>query len=427
MVLFDLLYFLVILLTLPLWARFAFTKRYRTIIKHRLIPGIRPSKKKRIWIHAVSVGEVRSIKSLIEKLQEKYKDKEIVLSVTTPSGFHTAKEMYPFIPVINAPVDLSFTIRKFIKAINPQLLVLNELEVWPNWIRITHRKKIPILLINGRISDTAFRRYQRYNFFLKQFFTRIDRFLVQAEIYKEKFLQLQLPPEKIRVCGNIKADEAVMALELLPPERELPGLLQISLSHKRSKKIVSLASSHAADEALLAPVINRLKKKYLLIIVPRHLNRVTEIEALLKRHDVAHTTWSRARADTGSGIRAAWQNGVLIYDRMGYLFHVLKISDIVFMGGTMEEKIGGHNFYEPAILGKPIVGGPWINNFPAIGEDLSQKGVYHTVNSGEALAAFLENPGDIDFEGIKAEAVRCVSRQMGSLHITLEEIDQWVG
>ena len=187
------MYIFIIILTLPFWTKYLFKKEYRTILKHRLSPNIKYSDKKRIWIHAVSVGEVRSLKNLIKKLKEKYKKKEIVLSVTTPTGCEFAKKQYKTIKIINAPIDFSFTIKKFIKNINPELLILNELEIWPNWISITNKRKIPTMLINGRISDASFKQYKRFNFLLKKILNKTDRFLVQAEIYKERFQQLKIP------------------------------------------------------------------------------------------------------------------------------------------------------------------------------------------------------------------------------------------
>jgi 3-deoxy-D-manno-octulosonic-acid transferase len=417
MLLFDVVYLIFLLLALPLWAKFLVKKEYRKILKHRLSPGITYSKEKRIWIHAVSVGEVRSLKYLVEQLKEKYKKKEIVLSVTTPAGYECAQKEYPDIPVINAPVDFSFTIKRFIKKINPQLMILNELEIWPNWVLITRRKKIPMLLINGRISDLAFKRYKKGLFLLKFFFKKIDRYLVQAELYKERFRELQIPGEKITVCGNIKADEACKGRDSLSSKQEILEFLRIK---PNGEKIVTAASSHQSDEQLIVPIINQLDKDFLFIIVPRHLTRLEEIETLLKKHQVNYSIWSKTET---AGITPG---KVLVFDKMGYLFHILKITDIVFMGGTMEKKIGGHNLYEPAVLGKFIVGGPYYNNFPDIGKELAAKGVYKIVKDSNQCMQILLNYKSINWENVSKKAVNAVSQRRGSIQCILKEIHQFI-
>jgi 3-deoxy-D-manno-octulosonic-acid transferase len=415
MLLFDFLYLLLIIISLPLWVKLLFKKEYRTILKHRLSPGIEQSGKKRIWIHAVSVGEVKSVRSLIEQLAKKYKQ-DIVLSVTTPAGFSFAEKEYKDINVnvINAPLDFSFTIKKFLKNIDPWILILNELEIWPNWILKTNKAKIPIVLINGRISDPAFKKYKTFKWFLKRFMYKIDLFLVQAEIYKEKFSQLDIPKERILVCGNIKADTAFAAAKTLPTDIEILNYLKI-YGNKNNKKIITLASSHPEDEQVLLPVINKLREKYSFIIVPRHLKRTEDIERMLKNHGVSYARWSETE-------RIDIDKDVLLFDEMGYLFHVLKISDIVFMGGTCSKKTGGHNLYEPAALGKLIVGGPHYNNFPDIGRELADRGVYKIMSDADRIAVTLLDMKNIDFENIKALAVDTVVSRRGSVECILKEI-----
>ncbi len=425
MLFFDLLYIIAIFVTLPLWIRYLFKKEYRSLVKYRFSPGIESSAKKRVWLHAVSVGEVSSLKNLVENLKELYNEKQIVLSVTTPAGFDFARQQFPDIKVINAPLDFSFAVKKFIKKINPQLLILNELEIWPNWISIIHKKQIPVLLINGRISDGAFIWYKRFAFLLKPFFNKIHRFLVQTEIHKERFLELAIPGDRIAVCGNIKADEAFNALEHLPPDNEILEFLGIGEACLAGRKIVTVASSHLSDEKLVVPIISTFAKDFFFIIVPRHLSRVEEIEKLLQDHRVGYTTWSKsAHAYTNTG---AERNGnALIFDRMGYLFNILKITEIVFMGGTLEAKVGGHNLYEPAVMGKVIVGGPCYNNFPAIGAELGQKGIYHVVDNSSELTDFLDHMERIDFVKIKQEAVSAVSARRGSTACILKEIQPFL-
>jgi 3-deoxy-D-manno-octulosonic-acid transferase len=415
----------IILATLPLWLKYLFKKEYRSLVKFRFSPNIDAGAKKRVWLHAVSVGEVRSLKNLVENLRKLYIEKEIVLSVTTPAGFDFARQQFPDIKVINAPLDFSFAVKRFIKKINPQLLILNELEIWPNWISIIHRENIPVLLINGRISDGAFKWYKRFAFLLKPFFNKIHRFLVQTEIHKERFLELAIPADRIAVCGNIKADEAFNALEHLPPDHEILGFLGISKERLKGRKIVAVASSHLSDEKLAIPIIETVAKDFFFIIVPRHLTRVEEIEKRLRDHGVCYKTWSKS-ADVNKNTGPQGNVDALIFDRMGYLFNILKITDIVFMGGTLEAKVGGHNLYEPAVMGKVIVGGPCYNNFPAIGAELRQKGIYHVVVNGRELTDFLGRLERIDFEKIKQEAVSAVSARRGSIACILKEIQPFL-
>lgn len=419
MLFFDLLYIIVLTVFLPLWGFKVFLKKeYREILIGRFSPRVSPPAEgqKRLWIHAVSVGEVRSLNHLMRKLRREMagKNVEIILSVTTPSGYRRALEEYPDITVINAPLDFSLVIRRFIKRIQPELLVLNELEIWPNWVTITNKKKIPIILINGRMSQRAFKRYRRFRFFLKPFFSKIYRYLLQADVYRERFEAVGIPPECIRICGNIKADEAYNSKETLPLSQPIMDELKID---PKGKRILTIASSHVDDEELVVPIFNYWKEDYLFIIVPRHLDRLEGIEQLLKNNGVDYHVWSRT-----SGTEKI--SNVLLFDQMGSLFNVLKVSDFVFMGGTMNPAIGGHNLYEPAVLGKPLVGGPHYNNFPDIGQELENRGVYTVVRDArecsQALAGFKNK--EAHWKAVSRKAMDIVESKTGSLQCTLEEI-----
>lgn len=430
MLIFDLLYMLILVLSLPLWIKYFFKKHYRDILKHRLRPNIATSNgKERLWVHAVSVGEVRSLGNFIPQFQKSYPDNPIVLSVTTPAGYDCACEIYAKInevTVINAPLDFSFTVRRFLQVINPRVLILNELEIWPNWVHLAHRRGIPIVLINGRISELAFRSYKRWRFLVKSFFEKISSFLVQAELYRERFIRLGIPEEKITVCGNIKSDVAYDSLSKLPGKAEIWEHLGFRAGEKR---VLLIASSHRSDEELVIPFLPGLLDRYFCIIVPRHLTRLEEIEKRLRAHGISYQTWSKRQGNTnpelvenGQGINASAR--VLIYDRMGYLFALLKVADIVFMGGTLERKIGGHNLFEPAVLGKPIIGGPCYNNFPDVGDELVEKGVYRVVETSAQFRDMLTqwNHDNEAQEKVKTAAIHSVTRRRGSIQCILEEI-----
>jgi 3-deoxy-D-manno-octulosonic-acid transferase len=415
MLILDFLYAVLLLCTFPLWVKYIFKKKYRRLLKDRLRPQIAACGDPTIWVHAVSVGEVRSLKSLLQRLGEN--GQQVILSVTTPSGYEFARREYSGLRIIHSPFDLSFTIKRFIRCINPKLVIFNELEIWPNWITLLHRKKIPMLLINGRISETAFRRYRIFSFFLWRFFRQIDCFLVQNNIYKQRFQLLKIPAEKITVCGNIKADEADRSLLQLPSKQEVLEHLRLGAPHK---KIITLASSHRNSEDIVIPAIEALSANFFFIIVPRHVQRARAIARQLERCGLRHAFFSTQQAISP-------ETQVLIYDRMGYLFPIMSITDIVFMGGTHDRKIGGHNLYEPAAMGKVILGGPYYNNFPDIGSELEASGVYHQVHTSRELVDFANRLQNMDLQQINEKALQAVFKRKGSLACILDQIQRFIG
>ena len=414
MLILDFLYFLLLLLCWPFLLKYVLKRSYRRLLKSRLRPQLEAPAGESLWIHAVSVGEVRSLGSLITALRET--GQRIVLSVTTPAGFDFARREYPAIAVIHSPLDLSFIVRRFIDRIRPQLVIFNELEIWPNWISLLHRRRVPMLLINGRISETAFRRYRAFGLILRPFFRRLDGYLVQNELYRQRFMRLGIPAEKITVCGNIKADEADNSLKKLPPADEVRAHLRLPAL---AKKIVVLASSHDADERVFIPPIPACSRDYFFIIVPRHVQRTQAIAARLQDSGVRCVLFSRKES-----VDATSQ--ALIYDRMGYLFPIMSIADIVFMGGTFDARIGGHNLYEPAALGKAIVGGPHHGSFPDISRELVQSGAYRQVRDSGEWRAYLDGFQETDLEKAGGGARLAIRKRKGSLACTLEQILQYL-
>ncbi len=414
MLILDLLYFLLLLLSWPFWIKYLLKPAYRLLLKDRLHPRSDLAGEPPIWIHAVSVGEVRSLKSLVEALTGA--GQRVVLSVTTPAGFAVARAMFPTQAVFLAPFDLSFVIRRFVDTIQPRLVVFNELEIWPNWIALLRRRRVPMLLINGRISRAAFRRYRIFAYILRPFFRRIDRFLVQTELYRQRFIRLGIPGERVTVCGNIKADEAGGGVAGIPPEAEILAHLGLP---SQGKKIAVLASSHEEDEEIFIPAIPARGNEFFFIIVPRHLERVEAIASRLRLAGVQYALFSQS---SGAGGRI----DALVYDRMGFLFPIMSIADIVFMGGTFHPASGGHNLYEPAALGKVIAGGPYYDNFPDIGQALEECGAYHRVANGREWEEFLAEFHGIDRQRIGDSARAAVAARRGALVCSLENIRRFL-
>jgi 3-deoxy-D-manno-octulosonic-acid transferase len=414
MLILDLVYLLLLLLSWPFWLKYVLKKSYRPLFKGRLRPQLQPAGEKAIWIHAVSVGEVRSLRSLITALSSR--GQRLVLSVTTPAGFAFARREYPAIPTIQAPLDFSFVVRRFIDRIQPRLVIFNELEVWPNWIALLRRRGVPMMLINGRISEKAFRRYRAFLPILRPFFRRIDAYLVQNELYRQRFLLLGIPAGSITVCGNIKADEAENSRAGLPAAAVVRASLRLGESPRR---IVVLASSHEADEKVFIPVIPSAARDFFFIIVPRHVERALAICAMLQDSSVAYALFSR-----GETMNA--QTQAMVYDRMGYLLPIMSIADVVFMGGTFSAATGGHNLYEPAALGKAIVGGPHYNNFPDIGCALEESEAYRRVNDSDEWRKFLAEFPGLDLQRIDGNARKAVAERKGALACSLARIERYL-
>jgi 3-deoxy-D-manno-octulosonic-acid transferase len=415
MLILDLLYFLLLSLTWPFWIARFLKPSQRRLLRGRLRPQLEPlAGNSTVWIHAVSVGEVRSLRSLVSELESR--GRRIVLSVTTPSGFDFARREMPDLAVILSPLDLSFVVRRFIDRIQPQLVIFNELEIWPNWISLLRRRRIPMLLINGRVSQKAFRRYRFFRPVLRPFFRGVDGFLVQNELYRQRFMRLHIPAGKITVCGNIKADEAMRSIDQLPPPQEVRSHLRLA---DEPRKIVVLASSHPRDEEVFVPAIPDRGDGFFFIIVPRHVQRAPAIAARLQRLGISQALFSHQPAGN-PGLQ------VLVYDRMGFLLPIMSIADIVFMGGTFDPHIGGHNLYEPAALGKTIVGGPHCNNFPDIGRELKENGAYHAVNGSNEWREFLAAYPGFDSERSGASARKAVAGRKGSLACSLEQIERYL-
>ncbi len=404
MLLLDLAYALLLLLTFPLWARYLFRARYRRLLGMRLRPRLEPLPGPAIWLHAVSVGEVRSLESLLHMLAVGH-GQHVVLSVTTPAGLEYARDHLPGVRVIAAPFDFSFTIRRFLDAVRPKLMVFNELELWPNWSHLLHRRGVPTLLVNGRVRASSLRVYRLAAPWLKRFFNGFAAILVQTDVYRDRFLSLGVDPARVAVCGNVKADEAVAARGRLPDATEIRGRLGLE---GEPRPLLTLASSHEEDEALLFPVIPRLARRFLVLVVPRHPERLPAIERRLRRAGVRYAVASRC-PDVPGGLDA------LVYDRVGYLLPILSVSAAVVMGGTWARRIGGHNLYEPAVFGRPIFGGPHTESFPDIALALRQAGVYRQADSGAGLASLLESLAGGDTAALARAAMEAVEGRRGAL------------
>ncbi len=404
-IIYDLIFLIFALIYLPVYL---FKRKFHKGFLARL--GILPRGLKLdrpIWIHAVSVGEVMAIRSLLEELRRAYPGKNFVISTVTATGNKIAKSIAQETDFVTyLPLDLSFLVRIVINKINPSLFILAETEIWPNLISCLHKRKIPIVTVNGRISDGSFKGYSVIKFLLKPILTKISLFCVQTQLDAERFAALGVAREKIKVSGNLKFDTTDYTDKKFTKDTDYKQKLGLE---KREKLFVA-ASTHPGEEKIILSVYKELSSEFpylRLLIAPRHPERAKEIERVIKKYEFNSLRVSGLMGERVNGLTGEWANRqtVFILDTIGELMSYYTIADIVFVGGSLVQK-GGHNILEPASLEKPILFGPHVFNFRGITDLFLTDDAAIMVNSPEALKQkikeLLIDPGQAKEIGRKA-------------------------
>ncbi len=396
--------------------------KYRKGIGERF--GIYPEDVRRVsekgrpfWIHAVSVGEIISMIPLVESLKDRFPDVPIIISTTTETGRDVATRIMKKDVVIYFPIDLRSCVRRSLSIINPRLIIIAETELWPNFIWEVGETKTPLFLVNGRISDKSYKRYKWIKPFLKGSFRSFCGFFMQSDLDAERIISLGAPPEKVIVCGNIKYDRDINKI----PDEEIEAI-KYSLPFIEKDNIIIAGSTHRGEEEIVIDVLKRLKEKYpslKLIIAPRHPERVNEVEEILRKSKMR---WRRRSSGVGDG-----DVDVLIIDTIGELSKMYAVGKIIFIGGSLVPH-GGHNPIEAAVYEKPVISGPYTNNFRDIYEHLLSSGGAIIIKDGEELHEkilyFLEN-GDALLR-MGSSAKKCIEEKRGAVKKIMASIEKFV-
>jgi len=358
--LYNFLLTLLLIATIPYFLfRSLLSKRFRKALPQRLGFFESPSFKNPIWVHAASVGEVFCSIPLLKKIKNEFPHSRIVLTTMTSTGNETAKSNLPETDqVLFAPIDHPLIIRRTIKKIQPGLLLIAETELWPNLLRSCGKKGIPIILFNGRISQRSFRRYFRFRFFFKECLKYISLFLMQTEEDRKRIIKIGGESQKTRAVGNIKFDQPFPSFT---PETRNKIAKTLGLSGKEN--VLIAGSTHSGEEEILVTFFKELKKKdpnLLLILAPRHLQRLEEVERILKKEALS---WLRKTSlPIGAGRSDQEHPEVILLDTMGELMGIYSLGTLVFVGGSLVP-IGGHNPLEPLFFKKSVLFGPHMFNF----------------------------------------------------------------
>jgi len=353
---------------------------------------------KPLWFHASSIGEVKAISDIVKKSKEK--NKNVLITTSTLTGKKEALKLTDNVLII--PIDFYPLIKKFINKVNPQELIITETELWPNLIKISS-KKTKVYIINARISDKTIKKYKIIKPLIKFILKDIEKILTQSEKDLEKFL-LFLNKEKVENCGNIKYD-----LINENPEHIQEIKNAIEKLNWKEKKIITFGSTHFEEEKIIIKAINLIlkeKKEIKFIIVPRHINRIYQIEKLFQEENMPFIKWSEINKS-----KKIENYDILIIDTIGLLISFYSISDICFIGGTLDNT-GGHNLLEPAQFSKPILFGPNYKNAREAGDRLIEyRGGFIVKDEYELKARinflfssqkYLKEAGENSFKALKS-------------------------
>jgi len=349
-----------------------------------------------LWLHAVSVGEVNLLEPLLARWERLHPDWDCVISTTTQAGYALAKKKYAPRQVVYCPLDFTWAVNRAIRRIRPALLVLTELELWPNLIAAAKRSGAKVAVVNGRLSERSFRGYRRLAWLVRPVLAQLDLIAAQNEEYAERFRALGAANSALCVTGSIKFDGARTDRHAEPVCRlaQLAGI--------GPEDVVFLAgSTQDPEESIALDVVQRLAPEFprlKLVLVPRHPERFNEVAALLKRRGVKwirrslcsrHAPRDEPNSRRADGLISRSEMAtVLLVDAVGELGHWWGTATIGFVGGSLTQR-GGQNMIEPAAYGVATSFGPNTWNFRDVVGQLLQHETAVVVRNAADLEAFV--------------------------------------
>ncbi len=353
-------------------------KRYRTGWAQRFGKITRNNpEKKCIWLHAVSVGEINAAKTIIDEMQKKFGNYEIVISTTTDTGFARASNIFgENFKVFYFPLDFSWIIRRAFRRINPSLCLLMELEVWPNFVHIAQKLNIPVVIVNGRISDKSLSRYKIIKPVASKIFSKVSLILAQTDEYAQRFKQIGCPNERVIVTGSLKYDTAQITDNVDGADalaEQLFGKIANRKSQIANRLWVAGATGND-EEKILLEVFHNLRQEgrfsnLCLAIVPRKPERFDEVAQLIEQSGFNVIRYSKLKtlapvAGEKSQIanRKSQIDTVILGDTMGDLRKFYSLATVIFVGRSLVP-MGGSDMMEAAALGKCTIFGPYAFNF----------------------------------------------------------------
>jgi len=362
-----------------------------------------------IWLHTVSVGETRAAVTLVRGLQQRYPGQQILLTHTTPTGMETSLQLFgDSVQRVYLPYDFPFAVQRFLAHFRPQLGVLLETEIWPNLIHACQQNRIPLLLLNARLSQRSAAAYARFAGLTRAALGELAG--VAAQTADDAARLTQRGARDVVVMGNLKFD-------IEPPAAQLALGAQLRTRFGDSRRILLAASTREGEEALLLAELAKLPAGNLTVLVPRHPQRFDEVAALIEKHGLRYQRRSANQA-------IAPETQIVLGDSMGELFAYYAACDLAFIGGSLLP-FGGQNLLEACAVGRPVLLGAHTYNFAQAAELAVAAGAALRVENAAALieAAQALLPDDARLGAMGAHGRRFVAANQGATRRALEQIE----
>ena len=344
-----------------------------------------------IWIHGASVGEIVATSPIVKEIKRVMPERKVLVSVFTVPGYNMAKQIIPEADgYVFFPLDLPWVAESIVRRVHPGIFLPVETELWPNFLKAIRERNIPVMLVNGRISERSVKTYQYLFSIWRDMLRTVSRFCMQSSIDANYITRLGADTNKIFVTGNTKFDQTYAEVT---PEDLATYKTELGLGEDAFPVILA-GSTHAPEEEIVLTAFSKLHKQYpkaRLIMALRYINKVDEIGRLCGKF--GYKAGLRSKLKDMSGPRPEYP--VVLIDTIGELGRIYSVGDIVFVGGSLKRGYGGHNVLEPAAHAKPILVGPSMENFKDSYALLTKAGALRTVHDANGLTkAFLEITGN---------------------------------
>ncbi len=390
-------------------------------------PGTKPV----IWIHCVSVGETLAARPLVQGLKQKFPNYSLAISTTTLTGQNVARDVFKadVERIFYFPFDWRWIVQRTLNAVNPAAVLIMETELWPSFLGECQRRKIPVAIVNGRLSEQSFRRYRIIKGFMSRVLSGLSAAFMQTELDGRRLAGLGLDPSRLFVTGNIKFDAG---FNTSAAGDQLTAEFRERFKIDKTSPLIVAASTHSNEEQILLNALARVRSssslKPRLLIAPRHPERFREVTDLIRSSGLSATKRTDAPHPTDG------RCDVILLDSIGELESVYALAAVVFVGGSIANT-GGHNILEPAAAGAAIITGPNTFNFKQIVESfveakaviqlgqLSDQNV--AVELGNIIQRLLANPSEAAELGRRARTL--VSQNRGATGRTLDLLSSVIG